>query len=78
MKRIVLAAIMLYQKSDFLRKPFLKTIVGTEGSCRFTPTCSDYTYEAVKKYGSLKGLFLGIKRIGRCQPWSKGGYDPIP
>lgn len=45
--------------------------------CRFTPTCSDYTYQAIQKYGAAKGSWLGLKRIVRCAPWSKGGFDPV-
>ncbi|HOJ50950.1 MAG TPA: membrane protein insertion efficiency factor YidD [Syntrophales bacterium] len=45
--------------------------------CRFYPTCSEYTIQAIRKYGSLKGLWWGIKRISRCHPWSAGGYDPL-
>lgn len=46
-------------------------------SCRFYPTCSEYTMQAIKKYGILKGIFLGTKRILRCNPLCKGGYDPL-
>lgn len=46
-------------------------------TCRFTPSCADYTYQAVEKYGAIKGLALGSWRILRCNPWSKGGEDPL-
>ena len=46
--------------------------------CRFTPTCSTYAIEALKKYGILKGSWLAIKRISRCHPWGGHGYDPVP
>lgn len=46
--------------------------------CRYTPTCSQYTREAIKKYGTLKGCLMGGYRILRCNPWTKGGYDPVP
>jgi len=47
-------------------------------SCRYQPTCSQYTLESLKKYGLLKGGILGIKRISKCHPWGGSGYDPIP
>ena len=47
-------------------------------SCRYIPTCSQYFIEAVKKYGSFKGSYLGIKRLLRCHPWGGHGYDPVP
>lgn len=46
-------------------------------NCRFTPTCSNYSISAIKKFGLQKGIILSIKRIFRCHPWSKGGYDPL-
>ena len=45
--------------------------------CKFTPTCSTYFLLAIKDYGAIKGTFLGIKRLLRCNPWSKGGLDPL-
>ena len=68
MKFLVLKFLQLYKM--FL-SPFLPP------SCRFTPTCSEYAREAVEKYGAMRGTWLGAKRILRCQPFSKGGYDPI-
>jgi len=47
-------------------------------SCRYLPTCSQYTLEALKKYGLFKGGWLGLKRIFRCHPWGGSGYDPVP
>lgn len=68
MKKILLSIINLYQK-----------IPGSwHNSCRFTPTCSNYAKEAIKIHGSIKGTFLAIKRILRCNPFCKYGYDPVP
>lgn len=47
-------------------------------ACRYTPTCSEYGMQAVKKHGFIKGGFLTIKRISRCHPWGGSGYDPVP
>ncbi|MGB0198894.1 MAG: membrane protein insertion efficiency factor YidD [Flavobacteriaceae bacterium] len=47
-------------------------------TCRFSPTCSSYSLEAFQKYGPIKGLWLSVKRIGKCHPWGGKGYDPVP
>lgn len=47
-------------------------------ACRYTPTCSEYAIQALKKYGPFKGLWLAVKRIARCHPWGGSGYDPVP
>ena len=71
MKNILIFIIEKYQK---LISPWLKN---KNIDCKFYPTCSEYTKQAIEKYGAIKGLFLGIKRIFRCNPFSKGGYDPL-
>lgn len=48
------------------------------GTCRYTPTCSQYGVEAIRKYGPFKGAWLTLKRIGRCHPWGGHGHDPVP
>lgn len=68
MKYFLVKLIKIYQK---IPGPF-------HNSCRFIPTCSNYGIEAIMKYGALKGSFLTIKRILRCNPFCKGGYDPVP
>jgi putative membrane protein insertion efficiency factor len=47
-------------------------------SCIYTPSCSKYTYQAIEKYGALKGTYMGVRRILRCHPWAQGGHDPVP
>ncbi len=76
MKYLALNAIRLYQKTLSLDHGPLSFFY-SEGFCRFQPTCSQYTYEAIDKYGVIRGSWLGLKRICRCTPWAKGGEDPV-
>jgi hypothetical protein len=77
MKFIILALIRFYQKTSFFHKALFRILFISDSVCRYQPTCSNYTYQAVEKYGVFKGLYLGLKRIIRCHPWSKGGYEPL-
>jgi uncharacterized protein len=68
---------MKYFLVDILKiyKSFLSPFLPM--ACRFTPTCSEYMMDALTKYGALKGTYMGLKRILRCQPFCKGGFDPV-
>ena len=68
-QRITLGIIRFYQR-------FISPLLGS--NCRFYPTCSHYTYEAIEKYGVVKGGWMGLRRISRCHPWHAGGFDPVP
>jgi hypothetical protein len=52
-------------------------LFGPTGGCRFTPTCSQYAMDAIRQHGALAGGWMGLKRICRCQPWGRGGHDPV-
>jgi uncharacterized protein len=68
-KNVALGAITLYQR-------FISPTLPP--SCRFIPTCSEYTYQAIAKYGLGRGVWLGMNRLLRCHPFHPGGYDPVP
>jgi len=67
--RLLILPIHFYQK-------FISPL--TPPSCRYTPTCSQYAVEALRKHGPLKGMYLAVRRILRCHPWGGHGYDPVP
>lgn len=77
MRTIVLQLIRLYQKTLSPDTGWLRVFY-PHGYCKFAPTCSKYTYEAVQRFGVIRGLWLGARRIGRCNPWSLGGADSVP
>lgn len=68
-QRFFLALITFYQK-------YISPQLGS--NCRYYPSCSHYSYEAITRYGLLRGGWMGIRRIGRCHPFAKGGFDPVP
>lgn len=69
MTPLLIGLVKLYQG---IVSPYLPNV------CRYTPTCSQYMIEAIRKFGPLRGTWLGLKRIGRCHPWGGSGYDPVP
>ena len=69
MRRLLIACIRVYQ---YAICPYLAP------SCRYSPTCSCYAIKAVQRFGVIRGIYLAIKRIGRCHPWHERGYDPVP
>lgn len=71
-----ISVIRLYQKTLSFDHGFLK-IFFPNGFCRFNPSCSDYTIDAIEKYGLIKGGFKALWRVSRCNPWNKGGHDPV-
>ncbi|NQU77491.1 membrane protein insertion efficiency factor YidD [Candidatus Falkowbacteria bacterium] len=75
-KILVLALIRIYQKTLSFDHGFTR-VLRPHGQCKFHPTCSEYTYQAIEKYGLIKGGLKGLKRIIRCHPFSKGGFDPL-
>jgi putative membrane protein insertion efficiency factor len=69
LKKLALLLVRFYQIAI---RPLLPN------ACRYTPSCSEYATEAINKYGALKGVWMGLKRILRCHPWGGHGYDPVP
>ena len=72
MKKLLIKMIKFYQKNI---SPYLSQMLNIH--CKFEPTCSEYTKQAIEKYGAISGTWKGLKRIIRCNPFSKGGYDPL-
>ncbi|MBD5400612.1 membrane protein insertion efficiency factor YidD [bacterium] len=69
--RIAVFIVRIYQKC-------ISPIFGGRAVCRFTPSCSEYTRQAIEKYGCIRGIYMGLRRILRCRPGGGYGYDPVP
>lgn len=69
LKKLAILLVKFYQAAI---RPLLPN------ACRYTPSCSQYSIEAINKYGAIKGSWLGLRRISRCHPWGGHGYDPVP
>lgn len=69
MRRLLIAIIRVYQ---YAISPYFVA------SCRYSPSCSSYAIEAVRRFGAIKGGWLALRRLGRCHPWHEGGLDPVP
>jgi len=74
-QNILIFGVRIYR---WVISPLKSCILGPFARCRFTPTCSEYTLEALKNHGALGGTWLGLKRICRCHPWGGWGHDPVP
>ena len=75
MRHVLIFLIRLYQAT---LSPVWRMLLGPSAGCRFTPNCSAYAIEALRKHGAWRGLVLAAKRVGRCHPWCKGGVDEVP
>ena len=69
--RIALRMVRFYQRN-------ISPVIGGRAACRFTPTCSEYTHQAIARYGVLRGTYMGLRRIMQCRPGGGCGYDPVP
>ncbi|MCK5319799.1 membrane protein insertion efficiency factor YidD [Candidatus Parcubacteria bacterium] len=76
MKNFLIKIIKIYQKTLSPDHGFFR-FLRPHGFCRFFPTCSEYSIQALKKHGATKGIIKSIWRVIRCNPWNKGGYDPV-
>ena len=75
MRTLIRICIRVYQVT---LSPLLAALGGSGSGCRFHPTCSEYFLQAIESRGTVRGIFLGLKRIARCHPWGGSGEDPVP
>lgn len=70
-RRVAMGAIKFYQTA-------ISPVIGGRAACRFTPSCSEYARQAIERYGAVRGMLMGLRRIMRCRPGGGFGYDPVP
>ncbi|MBD3328937.1 membrane protein insertion efficiency factor YidD [Candidatus Dojkabacteria bacterium] len=78
MRYILMFLIRIYQKTLSFDHGLMGRVFPGIKSCIFTPTCSEYGYQAIERYGAIRGSWMAVQRIVRCGPWSAPGYDPVP
>ena len=75
MSQVIISLIKFYQRFLSFDTGIIGKLYPHQSTCRFHPRCSEYTIQAIEKYGTTRGIFRGVKRIGKCHPWNEGGVD---
>jgi uncharacterized protein len=77
MRKTIQKVLQIYKKTGVYRHLLIKQFFFFDAYCRFAPTCSEYSAQAIEKYGLVKGSMMGLRRVAACNPFGKSGYDPL-